>query len=325
MATELRPLDLGEILDRTAALYRSRFLLFAGIAVIFAGAMLLMQMLHLGTLALLGYPQMRPRLEWIVAVSSVLSVLVVLLIAGLEVAANCRAVAWIHLGEPATIRAATSSVLPQIGRYLWVTTIAGFRAWSPLAVIYVAFFVLIFSFLPQGFLANPAVMQNAPMNSTAIMEFGVGAVLLSPLFLGALIYGVLMSLRYSLAIPASVVEDLPARQAIIKSIELSKGARGRIFVLGLLVYAVRTVPGIAFSIPFILYAFRHLGQPLPMGMLTIQQIAAFATNTLIGPIYSTGLTLFYYDQRIRKEGFDLEWMMRSFGLTEPAQSLSGQS
>ncbi|UWZ84293.1 hypothetical protein [Occallatibacter riparius] len=26
---------------------------------------------------------------------------------------------------------------------------------------------------------------------------------------------------------------------------------------------------------------------------------------------------FYYDQRIRKEGFDIEWMMHSAGMTEP--------
>lgn len=44
------------------------------------------------------------------------------------------------------------------------------------------------------------------------------------------------------------------------------------------------------------------------------------TNTFIGPIYSTGLTLFYYDQRIRKEGFDIEWMMRAAGLA-PQQEL----
>jgi hypothetical protein len=50
-------------------------------------------------------------------------------------------------------------------------------------------------------------------------------------------------------------------------------------------------------------------------MLAAQQIASFLVNTLIGPIYSTGLTLFYYDQRVRKEGFDIEWMMRSAGLT----------
>jgi hypothetical protein len=326
MTRQLRPLNLGEILDRTAELYRTNFLLFAGIAAIFAGAMLLMQMLHLGTLELLGYPVVRPRLQWVVAVSAVLSILVTLLIAGVSVAANCRAVAWIHLGEPATVRAATGSIRPRLGSYLWVMTIAGFIAWAPLAILYVAFFVLIFAFLPHGFLTNPAVMQTAPMNNpAAFLELSIGMLILSPLFLGALIYGTIMSLRYSLAIPASVVENLPARQAIQSSIALSKGSRGRIFVLALLVYAVRILLGLLFGMPFILYSFKHPGAPLPVGLLAIQQIAAFLVNTFIGPIYSTGLTLFYYDQRVRKEGFDLEWMMRSAGLSQPAEFLPGPS
>jgi hypothetical protein len=340
MTRQLRPLDLGEILDRTAELYRTRFALFAGISVIFAGAMLLVQMLHLGALALIGYPVVRPRLEWLVAVFAVLLILVILLLAGLQVAAICRAVAWLQLDEPVTVRAATRSVLPRVGRYLWVVTNAGLRAWSPLAVLYIAFFVLILAFLPHGFLTNPAMTQNPrAMSPTAMMEFGLGAVVLAPLFLGALVYGVLMSLRYSLAIPASVVEGLPARQAIKKSVELSKGARGRIFVLALLVYVVRLILGIVFGMPLIIYSLRHLGHALPLWMLAIQQLAAFVTNMLIGPIYSTGITLFYYDQRVRKEGFDLEWMMRSAGLTHlaesesaqlpelarPAESLSGQS
>jgi hypothetical protein len=42
----------------------------------------------------------------------------------------------------------------------------------------------------------------------------------------------------------------------------------------------------------------------------------FAIQTLITPVYTTGLVLFYYDQRIRKEGFDIEWMMAQAGLTE---------
>ena len=326
MTKQLRPLDLGEILDRTAELYRTRFPLFAGIAVIFAGAMLLMQMLHLGALAALGYPSVQPKLEWAVAVSAVVTILVTLLVAGLQVAAICRAVAWLHLDEPATVHEAARSVLPRLGRYLWVMTIAGLRAWTPLAVMYVAFFALIFAFLPHGFLTNPAVMQSTQAtNPAAALKVVFGFLVLGPFFLGALVYGILMSLRYSLAVPACVVESLPARPAIKRSIELSKGARGRIFVLGLLVYAVRVLLGIVFGIPFLIYAMRHLGHALPLGLLAMQQLAAFAVNTLIGPIYSTGLTLFYYDQRVRKEGFDLEWMMRSAGLTQPAEILPGQT
>ena len=46
----------------------------------------------------------------------------------------------------------------------------------------------------------------------------------------------------------------------------------------------------------------------------------FFTNAFIGPMYATGFTLFYYDQRIRKEGFDIEWMMQAAGMTVPAMA-----
>jgi hypothetical protein len=123
-----------------------------------------------------------------------------------------------------------------------------------------------------------------------------------------------MSLRYSLAIPACVVEELTAGHAIKRSIDLSKGARGRIFVLGILVYAVRMILALLFGFPFIAFVFKHPGHALPLGLLAIQQVANFVVNTMIGPIYATGLTLFYYDQRIRKEGFDIERMMHAAGL-----------
>ena len=40
MNEQLHPLTLGEVLDRTAQLYRSRFLVYFGIAVIPAGTVL---------------------------------------------------------------------------------------------------------------------------------------------------------------------------------------------------------------------------------------------------------------------------------------------
>jgi hypothetical protein len=316
MATQLRPLSLGEVLDRTAELYRTNFPLFAGIAAIFSGALLLAGFLQLGAQELLGYPNIAPGHEWAVAVITVAGVLVALLLAGLSIAAITRAVAWIYLGEATTIRAAVSSIAPQLRRYLWVMTIVGFRAWAPMAALYGIILAALFAYLPKGFLTNPAVMQSAgAQNPATLIALGIGFLVLAPLFLAALVYGILMSLRYSLAVPACVVEELPAREAIKRSIQLSKGSRGRIFVLGLLVYVVRLVLGIVLGLPFILFAFKQHGHPIPIWMLAAQQIASFLVNTLIGPIYSTGLTLFYYDQRVRKEGFDIEWMMRSAGLT----------
>jgi hypothetical protein len=53
------------------------------------------------------------------------------------------------------------------------------------------------------------------------------------------------------------------------------------------------------------------------GLLSLSQIMGFFTNTFLGPIWATGITLFYYDQRVRKEGYDIEWMMQAAGLTPP--------
>jgi uncharacterized membrane protein len=150
--------------------------------------------------------------------------------------------------------------------------------------------------------------------------------ILIPLLLAALVYAVLMSLRYSLAMAACVVENLTASEAIRRSIALAKGAWGRIFVLGLLVTAIEYLLTMIFGFPFLFYTFKHLGKPLPLSLLASQQFFSFLTTTLIGPIYSTGLTLFYYDQRIRKEGFDIEWMMQAAGLApQPELPAPGQS
>jgi len=44
-------------------------------------------------------------------------------------------------------------------------------------------------------------------------------------------------------------------------------------------------------------------------MTIYTELIGFVTSSVTIPIYAIGLTLFYYDARIRKEGFDVEWMM----------------
>ena len=48
MQTTLRPLTLGEILDRTAELYRNNFLLLAGISSIYSGILLVLGLIQVG-------------------------------------------------------------------------------------------------------------------------------------------------------------------------------------------------------------------------------------------------------------------------------------
>jgi hypothetical protein len=44
----------------------------------------------------------------------------------------------------------------------------------------------------------------------------------------------------------------------------------------------------------------------------------FIVTTLVGPIAAIGLCLFYFDERVRREGFDIEMLLRGASIpTEP--------
>lgn len=313
METQLRPFSLGEILDRTAQLYRSNFLVFAGIFSIYAGVALALNLLQIALGALLKGGSAPLKLSWAVIITAGIEWLLLVLLLGAAIAAVSRAVAWVHLGEPATIRTAYASTLPRFGRYLWLMMITSFLAWIPMALIYGSYmgFVLLYV-RPKGILAHPNVAANAH----ATLVLGVVSIAFFLLVVPAFVWGIVMTLRYALALPACVVEDLKARQAIRRSIELSKGARGRIFVLFLLIGVIKVGLLLVSQAFFFAAIFKNHGQVGPW-VTAGSQVVAFFTNTFIGPIGATGITLFYYDQRVRKEGFDIEWMMQAAGLVPP--------
>lgn len=311
MRVTLRPLTLGEILDLTAQLYRENFLLFAGISAIYSGALLALSLVAIGIETALQAAQMVVALQWITRIAAGGSILVAFIAAGAAVAANNQAVGWLHLGRPASIRTAYGSILPRIGRYLWLMTITAFFVWLPLALLYVGYAIFLLAYVrPRGMFASPGIAARPEAAAGFLVASGIFALLLLP----AVAYTIVMALRYALAVPACVMEGLKARQAIRRSIHLTRGSRGRIFVLGLLAIAIQVGLLLLTQTFFIVTEFRHHGAASP-GLRILQQFTAFLTNTFVGPIYATGLTLFYFDQRVRQEGYDLERMMEAAGLS----------
>jgi hypothetical protein len=311
METTLRPMSLGEILDRTAQLYRTNFVLFAGISAVYAGVLLVLNLLQIGLAELLKSLHVAGQQLWISLGFLALMLPVMVIFAGAAVAANNRAVAWVNLGQPATIRGAYKSILPRIWSYLWLVFLATLIIWTPFVVIYGGFFFSLWKF--GAF--DPAKMQHPDPQTAIVMAVVFIAFLV--LILAWAIYAVLMGLRYSIAVPAAVVEGLKARRALKRSIELSKGSRGRIFLLALMISIIQ-LGLVAIAQGFFLFAAFKNHMVLPVWAQILQQVVGFLTNSFIGPMYATGLTLFYYDQRIRKEGFDIEWMMEAAGLSSPA-------
>ena len=131
-------------------------------------------------------------------------------------------------------------------------------------------------------------------------------------FIFLIIPGVYLALIWSLAIPVTVLEGGGFGESTSRSKTLTSGSLGRIFVVLLLVGILTFV--VTFIIEFPLgIVTAVLGQSYLSGTTALahsmQAIGTFLSTSLVSPLATIALTLIYYDQRVRKEGFDLQLMM----------------
>jgi hypothetical protein len=148
-----------------------------------------------------------------------------------------------------------------------------------------------------------------------------GLILLLLAVLAAYAVGALLML--CLSFPACVVESASAWTAIQRGVSLSKGTRGRILVLYALGIALRWGLSSLLTVPAFLIVYLIPGLDTPQHarlvatiLMLIVYCGSFAVRAFTKPVYVIAEMLFYYDQRIRKEGFDIEWMMRQAGMVE---------
>jgi hypothetical protein len=116
-----------------------------------------------------------------------------------------------------------------------------------------------------------------------------------------------MALRYSLSIPALVLEELGPGDAIRRSIALTHGRLGRVFLMGICATLVAYAALILFQGPFVAAAmFAGLETRHGFWLNVLGAVAGTIGTTLTTPFLIIGLAVIYYDARIREEGFDLE-------------------
>ena len=307
MNIELRPLRLGEILDRTFQLYRARFALFLGIAAASTLLELLWSALQLGETSLLGRGHIvGPALQVITTATAVVGWAFGFGCAALATAAINRAVHSIYEGKSVGIASAYVAVRSRWLTCVWANILAFFIAWSPVIVV-------VFSVLMSVALAKTAKSLTQANAVTFVYGFAaIAAVVAVPLCLW-------LSLRYSLAIPACVQEGIGTLRSLKRSVTLSRESRGRIFVLLLVVGAAWMVILMALMIPTFAILAKNKGHMAP-GLTVYTLAVSFLCSTLMKPIYGIGLTLFYYDARVRKEGYDVEWMLEHSTLPETVVS-----
>ena len=315
MSETFRPSTLGEILDRTALLYRRNFWLFAGVAALPIGTVLAFTAIGGGLYAAAKGTFKSANLAdpAVIALIVLVALIAVPVYIGAGVFSSAgltQAAASTHRGEKITIRGAFKSIRPRFWIYLWFLILQGIVVGVIPAAI-------------AGVVAGPLIYLASQAGSGLAAGAAIGLVVFF-VFAAALGVIVWLVLGYSTGLSVCVVEQMPAWESLKRAWKLSQGTRGRIFVMYLLVIALSIALSMVAAIPFLIIVAIATsagnGSAYSSTAVVIAEIVRvivdFVLQVLLAPISAIALVLFYYDQRIRKEGFDIEWMMQQAGLTQ---------
>jgi|HubBroStandDraft_1064217.scaffolds.fasta_scaffold67712_1 hypothetical protein len=274
---DLRPLSLGEILDRTFTLFRSYFVLFVGISAIPRVLLLVLNLAQVFVLIPMGVglggatPKTPAPTAGVVGglvaygILAILALVVGIVVVLLTQGATIVAVSELYLGRSITIADSFRRVRGELGTLLGVVILNG------LAIL-------------AGFI-----------------------------FL--IIPGIYIMCRLLVCVPAALSENLGPTESLERSFSLTKDNAGRAFVILLLYGALSIGAGILFAAPFETGVFLSKSSPgMMLFWLAMTQVGAFAAGVLVTPVLTIASAVFYYDLRVRKEAFDLQLLMSPQGI-----------
>jgi hypothetical protein len=299
---ELRPLSLGELLDRTFTVYKSNFWVFAGIMAIPAalGIPVTFFVLRFDTTLLAN-----PTQPFVPSPAQVFGfvglylafVFIWALVYAIVAGAMTFAVSEVYLGRKSTIAASYKSLrvmLRILGIAILVTLVVGGVG------------VLLIS-------AMAFTTQTALSGTSQIVVGMVIVVMVLALYALIVATMVYLALRYAVAIPALALENLGVLASIRRSVRLTKGRRGQVFVAMLLAFIISVVGSMVFYMPFYIPTMIMMvrDHSVPAWLSLLSAIFAALGTCATSPIFMIVLVLCYYDTRVRKEAFDLQFMMAS--------------
>jgi len=291
---ELRPLAVGEVLDRVFSLYRAHFWLLVGLSAVSAGVSVAVAILRLVFLHFSALTIASPAFALVTGIITLVQLGAYLIAYSLTLAATTSAVNAIYLGEPTSM-----GIALRTARRMWLRCM-GITFWQGWSATW-AFLLLILIFLIPGIRGDTG-------------SFGVSIIIFLGIVVGS-VYGVIAYLRNSLAVPAEVVEDLSVRAAMRRSKNLATGRLFRIFLLFLLMYALSLVTAVI-TVPLALVLARsHAAEQFVLQGIILA--VNFISTSLVGPIAAIGLCLFYFDERVRREGFDIEMLLKDASISSP--------
>ena len=134
------------------------------------------------------------------------------------------------------------------------------------------------------------------------------------LILLAFLAMLIMSLRYSVAVPVATLEATTANSSVSRSVHLTRGHLGRVFLLFACGVIVTYATAGILQVPFMIGVAVAGPATTQAAVIRIAGVVLGTIgNTFVSPIPIIGLALMYYDFRIRKEGLDLDLMLDDLG------------
>jgi hypothetical protein len=299
------PKTFGQILDRVFRLMRANFKLFVGIAVLPPGAFYaLFALIAAAALwpvlqALPKAPSQEEILQPLLVFVPLMAVLTLLymLVFAIYLAAASFAGVQADCGIKVTFRESYAVAWSHAGRYALLLLLLYLICFFPALVIELIMLAGI------GFTA----LHKAQTNPLMIVMFPI----LSVLQMAALIVGLIVGLRFALAFPASVIENLTAWQAIKRSGALTRGAKGRIFLILLVIYAatylamlvLMSAVALLGALGFLAFSGAHLSTSAIWVLAILGGVGFLAAMVIFMAAswagYSTAFAVIYNDQRLR--------------------------
>jgi hypothetical protein len=303
-------MTFGQILDRVLQLMRANWRLLVGIALVPGAGMIV----YFGVIFAALFPVLRPvmlhqtpqfsvmTIVWLSA-AYIFGVILMIVICALYEPAGVYAALEANTGTRVGFRKAWAVAWSKAGRYIWLAILRALIVMLP---------IVVFGAVIVGTVGLSMARGRGGMDpSVMIVIFP----LLMLFYLGAMVFAVLVMLRLVLAVPACVAEDLSAWKGIRRSNQLTKGAKGRIFLLFLLIYAIAYA---AFLVAEVVLFFvgamvalvgmlLHLAMApwgyIGIGVGAVVFICAYLLwIACIWAAYTTLFAVVYRDQRLRLEG-----------------------
>jgi len=305
------PMTFGQVFDRTFRLLRDNLRLLLGVAAVPCAAIFLVIGAIFGFMLVEIGPQIAnkhappPAIDHHSFMIFICAVYLIFpLIYAFYMPAASYATTQADIGAAASFCEAYSVAWRRFWRSLWLMILSSLAMIVPVAAC--ALFAGLIAFLLHF------AMGDSSGDSLFVAMIPPALLL----FMASLILSILIMLRISLAYPACVVEELTAWSSLKRSMQLTKDAMGRIFLMLLVVYAL------SYALSLVCVAVYFAVALLVALIAILAHVAAgsAAFYVLIGlaflgyllvvivtclftyAAFTTALAVLYFDQRLRMDG-----------------------